>query len=177
MNCEPQSLYQLFRQRIYGLILKRVRQKDLAEEMTSEAFYRICNCKADGKECNNPKAYLYQVAMNLLTDYYKKKKNQFELSEDNSETIADDTDAGNLNTEVSMCLLLLIGQLPEKYKEAIYLADIEEIPQIEMARRLGISFSGAKSRVQRGRQQLKDLLLRSYQIEVDGLGNVTSCVC
>jgi RNA polymerase sigma-70 factor, ECF subfamily len=177
MNCEPQNLYQYFRQRIYGLILKRVRQKDLAEEMTSEAFYRICNCKADGKQCNNPKAYLYQVVKNLLTDYYKKKKNQLELSEETTETIPDEADPKNLNTEVSMCLLLLINQLPAKYKEAIYLADIEEVPQIEIARCLGISFSGAKSRVQRGRQQLKELLLGSYQIEVAPLGNVTSCVC
>ena len=49
--------------------------------------------------------------------------------------------------------------------------------QIQIAEKLGISLSGTKSRIQRGRQQLKDLLLNSCQIETDRFGNVTSCIC
>ena len=177
MNCEPKDLYQTFRQNIYGLILKQVRQKDIAEELTSETFRRICDCKAGGKDCNNPKAYLYRIAINLLNDYFKTIKKQVFISTEIIEPFLIDSKEQNLNKEVIECLIPLIEQLPDTYRQAVTLADIQQIPQIQIAEKLGISLSGTKSRIQRGRQQLKDLLLNSCQIETDRFGNVTSCIC
>jgi RNA polymerase sigma-70 factor (ECF subfamily) len=53
----------------------------------------------------------------------------------------------------------LLYSLPKPYRDALVLTEFEGLTQPELAKRLGISLSGAKSRVQRGREQLKELLL------------------
>lgn len=62
--------------------------------------------------------------------------------------------------------------LPAKYRTAVELAELQEVTQREVSERLGISLSGAKSRVQRGREHLKDLLVRCCRWELDRRGGV-----
>ena len=57
----------------------------------------------------------------------------------------------------------------------LVLTEFEGLTQKEMAERLGISLSGAKSRVQRGRQQLKQMLLERCEFEFDRLGRIIDC--
>lgn len=177
MQCELKYLYQTFRRNIYGLMFKHVRDKDIAEDLTSEAFSRICDCQANGKACDNPRSYLYRVALNLLNDHFKKHKKYPISSIEDFESTLKEADEANLNKRVIECLIPLIEELPPIYREALHLADIDLVPQQLIAKRLGISVSGAKSRIQRGRQHLKYLLLRSYSIESDKFGNITSCYC
>ena len=53
----------------------------------------------------------------------------------------------------------LIQDLPEKYRQAVELADLQEIKHQDIASMIGISESGVKSRVKRGREKLRDLLI------------------
>jgi RNA polymerase sigma-70 factor (ECF subfamily) len=69
----------------------------------------------------------------------------------------------------------MIHSLPGPYREAILLTELEGLSQVELARRLNISVSGAKSRVQRGRQQLKEMLLDCCEFETDRRGRVYGC--
>ena len=69
----------------------------------------------------------------------------------------------------------LIQSLPDGYREAVRMAEIEEQPQQAVADRLGLTLSGAKSRVQRGRAMLKNVLERCCSFEFDVRGRVTGC--
>lgn len=69
----------------------------------------------------------------------------------------------------------MIDNLPEPYREAVVLTELEGLTQKELAGRLGISLSGAKSRVQRGRQQLKEMLFDCCRFEFDRRGGVVDC--
>jgi RNA polymerase sigma-70 factor (ECF subfamily) len=69
----------------------------------------------------------------------------------------------------------MIRTLPEPYRDALVLTEFEGLTQKEMAARLGISLSGAKSRVQRGREQLKRMLLARCEFEFDRLGRIIDC--
>jgi RNA polymerase sigma-70 factor (ECF subfamily) len=79
----------------------------------------------------------------------------------------------------------MIAALPESYREAIQLAEINGLTQLEAARRSGLTFSGMKSRVQRARSQLKDMLLDCCRVELDRRGGIldyavrdaTKCPC
>ncbi|MDP6071302.1 MAG: sigma factor-like helix-turn-helix DNA-binding protein [SAR202 cluster bacterium] len=66
----------------------------------------------------------------------------------------------------------MVDELPPAYREAILLTEYDGISQREMSRQLGISFSGAKSRVQRARAKLKDKLLDCCHFELDRRGGV-----
>ena len=61
--------------------------------------------------------------------------------------------------------------MPEKYKQAIILTEYEGLTQ-KLAEKLGLSLSGAKSRVQRARLKLKELLLNCCHFELDRFGNI-----
>ena len=74
--------------------------------------------------------------------------------------------------DLAPCLTPLIARLPEPYREAVRLVEIDGLPQRDLSERFAVSLSGAKSRVQRGRDKLKDLLLHCCQVELDKRGNV-----
>ncbi|MEO1451622.1 MAG: sigma factor-like helix-turn-helix DNA-binding protein, partial [Bacteroidota bacterium] len=65
-----------------------------------------------------------------------------------------------------------LKQLPPKYQEALTATALEGVSQKELAEQLGISYSGAKSRVQRGKEKLKSLILACCKTETDRYGNL-----
>jgi RNA polymerase sigma-70 factor (ECF subfamily) len=58
----------------------------------------------------------------------------------------------------------------------IVLSELDGVPHAEIARRLSISVSGVKSRVQRGRELLRRMLTDCCEIAVDARGAVVDCV-
>ena len=66
----------------------------------------------------------------------------------------------------------MVQSLPDPYRQAIMLAEIEGLPQKAVAEKLGLSFSGAKSRIQRARSLVRDLLDQCCHFTYDGRGNV-----
>jgi RNA polymerase sigma-70 factor, ECF subfamily len=69
----------------------------------------------------------------------------------------------------------MIQTLPDGYRQAVQMAEVEYRSQQEVAGRLGLSLSGAKSRIQRGRAMLKDVLQRCCSFELDARGQVMGC--
>ena len=93
-------------------------------------------------------------------------------------------DDGRAVRELAQCLRPLIDQLDPIYREALMLTDLDGLTQSEAARRAGISTSGMKSRVQRGRAQLKSALLECCAVRTDVGGRISgytsqpsSCDC
>jgi RNA polymerase sigma-70 factor, ECF subfamily len=80
-----------------------------------------------------------------------------------------------LNDCVHSCLLDILATLPPKYRQALEFIELHNISQDALAEMLGISYSGAKSRVQRARQMLKQKMDDAYRIRLDSYGNVIVC--
>jgi RNA polymerase sigma-70 factor (ECF subfamily) len=106
---------------------------------------------------------LFLVARNAIIDHYRTRKPTTELAESLPVELPI-TDAIEIE-ELHVQLRRIIDRLPEPYREAFVLTTFEGLTQEELARRLGISLSGAKSRVQRAREQLKEMLLDFCQRE------------
>ena len=82
---------------------------------------------------------------------------------------ADDPSA---ERDLAACLAPLLETLPEPYRRALVLAEVDDLPQAEIARREELSLSGAKSRVQRARRMLRDAVLACCRVEIDRRGGV-----
>ncbi|MCI0619230.1 hypothetical protein L0244_40185, partial [bacterium] len=102
--------------------------------------------------------------------YYRRKKPAEELDESLAVQNPEKDDAAE--KEVAGCVMPFIQQLPAAYRQAILLAEMEGLTQQQVAVQQGLSLSGAKSRVQRGRQMLKAMFLECCQIERDRRGGV-----
>lgn len=168
-HCDIQTLYNDFGSKLKSYILHKVNDNYLAEDILHDTFIKMDNCCKQSRNCDSPKSYLFQVANNTIADHYRKSKKNATIPQD--DTNFDD----NFIEELLHCLTPFLEQLPDKYKEALLLADIEQKPQQEIADQLNISLSGAKSRIQRAREKLKELFMKACHIQADKYGNIIAC--
>ncbi len=170
---DVKAIWQEFHQRLRGFILQRINNPADADDILQEVFVRIYQRSATIRESDRLQSWIFAITRNAIIDYYRKVDRQPELtSEAALETLAMDEDPEVFNQQMAGCLRPLLEHLPEPYREAVQLAELEGMTQTAIAQELGISVSGMKSRVQRGRQKLKTLLQTCCQIELDATGNV-----
>jgi RNA polymerase sigma-70 factor (ECF subfamily) len=80
-----------------------------------------------------------------------------------------------LEADLSECVALFVSRLPSPYREAVTLTELEGLTQKDGAEMLGLSLSGMKSRVQRGREQIRRMFEECCEISVDARGHVLDC--
>lgn len=157
------DLWQAHRLRLRNYIARRVRDRDAADDILQEVFLKV-NAGLHGvRSGGSIPAWLYRIAAHSIADHYRAQKPCEELPADD-ELAAPEAQADPV-AELAVCLQPFIAELPETYRTALLLSEMEGLPQKEVARRLGISLSGAKSRVQRGREKLRQRMLACCHIE------------
>lgn len=153
-------------------IRRRVADDHVADDLLQEAFLRIHRNIGTLQEADRLAAWVYQIARNVIHDHHRKATSSTVALAD-----ADPADHGEDHLSQLGCrgagwLDELIRSLPESYRVAVHLAEIEALSQQEVADRLGLSLSAAKSRIQRGRAMLKDALEQCCHFKFDGRGNM-----
>jgi RNA polymerase sigma-70 factor (ECF subfamily) len=178
MNYESLSteqIWELLSAKLRSFLLQRVSDPQVAEDLLQETFLRI-HQKLDGMDDEQRiTAWVFQIARNLVTDHYRSKARAIPT------TVTEDieiltSEEGNLNELAESWISGMIAQLPDAYRAAVELYELQGMPQREIADKLDISLSGAKSRVQRGRAKLKSLLFDCCSFERDRRGNIIGCV-
>ncbi len=116
------------------------------------------------------RGWLFRATRNAIVDHYRARRPTEELPEEvESASRAVESEA---ERELADCLAPLLDGLPAPYRLALSLSEVEGLPQREIARREGLSLSGAKSRVQRARRMLRKALLGCCRVEIDRRGGV-----
>ncbi len=162
------NIWKNINDRLTNFVLGKVNDGDLAKDIVQDVFVKVFTKANTVRDNDKMISWVYQIARNEVVNHFRKAKvNPLEKDVEMPE-VSDKT----LTAELSQCLHPLINSLPEKYKEALILADIEKIPQKEIAERLNISYSGAKSRVQRGRAMLKATMEKCCTITTDVYGDI-----
>ncbi len=143
-------------------VLKHIDDVDAVDDILQEVFIKASNKQHQLKSKDNLKSWLYRIAHNITMDYHRAKQ-PHEMLPDN---LIDHVEEQAPLQQMAQCITPMFDCLPEKYRLAMILAEVEGLPQQEIANRLGMSLSGAKSRVQRGRVKFKALLMQYCDIEV-----------
>ena len=151
-------------------IRRRVANQQDADDILQDVFLKIHKNIEQLQDERRVHGWVYQIVRNAIVDYYRRQKIFVQLPD----TLPDDNTLPEptVNQEMAACLGSFIDCLSDKYKEAIRLTHFEGLTQKEMGQRLGLSLSGAKSRVQRGRKQLQAMLLACCHYEFDRRGNI-----
>ena len=170
MNANVETVYEELDSKLRRSILRRVSDHDAAEDILQEVYIRVHSHMHSLRDVGKLQSWIYQITRNAIIDYYRSQKPTVELPETLAQPETPDEYDGA--GELALSVRAMIDCLPAKYREAILLTEYEGLTQKQMAERLGISWSGAKSRVQRARQKLKDMLLDCCHVELDRRGNV-----
>ena len=166
--------------------------RDDAEDVTQEVLLRLHQHVLELKDESRAEAWVFSIARHVIADFYRTRQRTPDTTNDTEVEIADPTAEerrglatfeGDHSTheEVLSWLRPLADGLPDQYREALLLADFERLPQKEIAERLGLSLSGAKSRVQRARVMLGELLALCCEVELGADGKAVdfkrNCGC
>lgn len=164
-----------------AFLRKRVRQEEAVEDLLQDVFLRIHTHAETLREGEKLESWIYQIARHRVIDYYRRQKPLLSLEEVEQDTLLEEMPEEDVQAELAPSVVAMVNALPEPYREALYLTDYRGLSQRDLAIRLGISFSGAKSRVQRAREKLRQLLLDCCHFEFDRRGRIidyqSRCAC
>lgn len=165
-----QSIWHEFHANLKSFILKRVGDAQVADDILQDVFIQVHRHLGSLRDEERLEAWLYQITRNAIADYYRRQHITAPLEEEIPLAAEDETD--EFRTALASSVHRMMEGLPEEYRAALILDTIEGVPQAEIAARLGISLSGAKSRVQRARAKLRDMLFECCHFEFDRVGKV-----
>lgn len=170
MNETIEQIWQTYHASLDRFIRSRVEDPVSADDILQEVFIRIHARIASLKARGKLKSWIYQITRNAIIDHYRRRRRLEGLPQGlaAAEIGAED----RARRDIEGCLLPMIQNLPETYRQAVMLSEIEELTQKQVAERLGLSVSGAKSRVQRGRRMIKDMLSACCRFEFDRRGTM-----
>jgi RNA polymerase sigma-70 factor, ECF subfamily len=161
-------LYQLYSKPLNTYFRTRVKDAELAGDLTQEVFIKVHTRIAQLKEKQNPFPWILSIAKNTMVDHYRRNQ-KIAAAREIGEVPVEEKEK---EPELSKCALPMIKGLPAKYREALMEVEIKGVSQKSFAEKLQISYSGAKSRVQRAKLLLKQSLIECCHITHDKYGNV-----
>lgn len=144
-----------------------VKNLDVSEDLAQDVFVYILLNKKHYDFKYSLKTYLFMIGKSRALNYLKKNSKIIEL--DNKDFLIDEDEIEEIifKKEKNKRVRDVIKQLPLEQRQAVYLADIEEISYKEICDILDISMSKAKTLIHRGRQKLKKMLnekgIRCYE--------------
>nr|WP_210466253.1 RNA polymerase sigma factor SigZ [Rufibacter roseolus] len=160
-----------YQEALQGFIRKRVPSRADAEDLSQQVLLKVHRNCEKLPEVRNVRAWLYEITRHVVHDFYRERQRETALPE--GADLADSTEQNPLR-DLESCVLPLLQLLPPEYAEPLRLSDLEGVPQQEIANRLRLSLSGAKSRIQRGREKLKAVFLECCHLELDRQGHLIS---
>jgi RNA polymerase sigma-70 factor, ECF subfamily len=176
MTSLEQSAVEL-RSMLHRFVAGRVPAQDV-DDLLQDVFVRMqrgLDGVRDGERLN---AWVYQIARNAIADHFRKPVARRELPTADLAALplaAEADDADEVPGDLTGAVMRFLHQLPDADREAIELTDLQGLTQAEAARRLGLSIPGMKSRVQRARAKLRELLDDCCRIELDVRGRIVGC--
>lgn len=170
MQEQPSITWNDLHSELIAFVYPKVKDKATAEDIVQDVFIKVHTKSHQLKEVDKTSGWIYQITRHAITDHFRKNSKVIEFK--NLEVSSSEH---YLNECVANCLQNLMTTLPEKYRVALELTDVENLSQFDLAERLNISYPGARSRVQRARKMLKDKIEAMYVITTDSYGNIIAC--
>ncbi|MCX2745616.1 hypothetical protein OO013_17170 [Mangrovivirga sp. M17] len=155
---------------LFNFIKDQVDTNEIAEDILQEIAIKF-NRALESRIIKNPESWLFQVARNTIADHYRKTSKNQAFSYHEIPEIIDNNNSSTCYCDLSG--FVIKNYLPEKYGNPLYMADIEKVPHKEIAAKMNLSLTAAKSRIQRARILLKERIETCIDITYRQDGSIT----
>lgn len=169
-----ESIWVEFAAVLRRFIAGRVANRSDADDLLQDVFLKLQQGSKRPADLRNPTAWLYRFARNAIIDHHRRRRGASSVHDDIAEEL-DGRDEAELKRSVAEAVTCMLKGLPESDQQALRLADMNGQKQEDVAAELGVSLSAAKSRIQRAREKLRDLLDACCRLEFDRRGAVIAC--
>lgn len=151
-----------------NFINQRIPVREDAEDVLLEVFTKIHTGIGKLQNEDRVKPWVFAITRNAVNDYWKKKyptqSLDFEPPQEDEDALA----------HLETCLRNMIVALPEKYRKPLVLSEFQGFKQQEVAEKLGLGLSATKSRIQRGREKLKEAIVDCCNFRLNEKGQIMS---
>ena len=149
-------------------VSKRIDDPDAVEDILQDVYIKASSNLHQLKSKGSLKSWLYRIAYNTIMDFYRQRQANEALPQELA--IEEEDTSTQAHRELAQCLQPLIDELPEKYATPLRMAELEGISQQAIADELGLSLSGAKSRIQRSRVKFRQQMMACCDFEIGQQG-------
>lgn len=157
-------------------LLSRAPVKSDVDDLLQDVFLKTLQQGERLAAITQPRAWLFEVTRNTLTDRMRVSRNSLPLPDDLDELPAPIESADPVDNLAQACLPRVLSELDPQDREAIELCDLQGMAQAEYARLKNLSLPAAKSRVQRARQRMRERMTTACQLSFDPAGRVDDFV-
>lgn len=170
---EIATLYTAFHKTMLNYIKSKVSSKEDAEDILHNVFVKVFNTAETLPQKKKIADWIFIITRNAIYDHYRKQSVRKSEGMDEQfiantpEEILPDTTHG-----LDQCIMRFIERLPEQDQHIMIAAELKGIRQKELAEQYSMPYSSLRSRVQRGREKLKQMLTDCCRIELDRRGNI-----
>ncbi len=153
-------------------VRRRIANPDRADDLVAEILLRIHQNLGSLDDRERLPNWVFRIARNAIIDEYRRAGRSREqlMASLQEEPATPDEDEPGVVQELSACLRPMLAGLPADQQAALEMIDLDGMSQADAAQQAGISLSGMKSRVQRGRRRLGELLGQCCAMTLDGRG-------
>jgi RNA polymerase sigma-70 factor (ECF subfamily) len=162
---------------LHRFIARRASSEADADDILQDVFFKIHSNIGRLRDTTKVHSWVYQITRNAIIDHYRSRRNDLSLdAEPEAYDLAREQppEAAAEREEIMACLTPMVKRLPDDYRKALVMSDVQGITQAKVAGELNLSVSGAKSRVQRARGKMKSMLLDCCHFEFDRLGRAVA---
>ena len=156
------ELYQKYRHRVYSICLRMTENVSESEDLTQDIFINLFRTIGGFRGESAFITWLHRVTVNHVLMHFRKRKMRPELTVENAElptsVVSGTQDPKRMRIVDRILLSEVIAKLPEGYRQAIILHDIEGLEHREIAERRGRSIGTSKSQLHKGRAMLRKLI-------------------
>lgn len=165
-----------FEKELLDMVCRKVKDQDYCHDIMQEVYIKIMVNLPKIEQADNMIAYLTRLTNNTVIDYYRKHSKTPVDREPDQYVVAENTEKPDASLKLADCCLHpMIESLPAIYRDALVMVELEGLKHKEFAEKAGISLTNAKTRVQRAREKLKEIILQCCTYEFDTYGNIVSC--
>ncbi len=162
-----------FSDAVWRFIRSRVASDADADDVLQEVFLKVHDRRTQLRDSERVAGWVFRIASNAVTDHHRRNaKHEHPPPELEPKPARPKPVAVDSEQLLVQCIRPFVAQLPAHYQEAIELTELQGMTQAEAAEHVGMSVSGMKSRVQRGRGKLRQALEQCCEITLDARNRV-----